>query len=102
MKNSIDSPCKKKRKNQKKNQNLNKQLNTISKNIQKTNEAINNPNEFYINFFNNIIQRSGYGEQEEEGEGEFELKGKKEKNKLLHFYTGDKIKESNILNEKDN
>jgi hypothetical protein len=102
MKNSIDSPCKIKRKNPKKNQNLNKQLNTISKNIQKTNEAINNPNEFYINFFNNIIQRSGYGEPEEEGEGESELKGKKEKNKLLHFYTGDKNKESNILNEKDN
>ena len=100
MKNSIDSPCKIKRKNPKKNQNLNKLLNTISKNIQKTNEAINNPNKFYINFFNNIIQHSGYAEQEEESE--FELKSKKEKNKLFHFYIGDKNKESNNLNGKDN
>ena len=33
-----------------------KKLNTISKNIENTNNAINNPNEFYMNFFNNIIK----------------------------------------------
>ena len=99
MKNTIDSPCKIKRKIPKKNQNLNKKLNVISKNIQNTNEAINNPNEFYVNFFNDIIRRSGYGEQE--SEDEVDIKSKKEKKKLLHFPTG---KNNNIihLSEKDN
>ena len=35
---------------------MNRKLNTISKNIENANNAINNPNEFYMNFFNNIIQ----------------------------------------------
>ena len=33
-----------------------KKLDTISKNIENTNNAINNPNKFYMNFFNNIIK----------------------------------------------
>jgi hypothetical protein len=33
-----------------------KKLDTISKNIENANNAINNPNEFYMNFFNNIIK----------------------------------------------
>ena len=36
---------------------VNKKLYTISKNIESANNAINNPNEFYMNFFNNIIQK---------------------------------------------
>ena len=39
---------------------IGKRLNTISKNIQNANEVINNPNEFYMNFFNNIIQKQSY------------------------------------------
>jgi hypothetical protein len=35
---------------------IGKRLNTISKNIQNANEVIHNPNEFYMNFFNNIIK----------------------------------------------
>ena len=35
---------------------IGKRLNTISKNIKNANDVINNPNEFYMNFFNNIIQ----------------------------------------------
>ena len=37
---------------------VNKKLNTITKNIENTNNAINNPNEFYMNFFNNIIKKN--------------------------------------------
>ena len=36
---------------------MNKNLNTITKNIKNANNAINNPNEFYMNFFSNIIQK---------------------------------------------
>ena len=36
---------------------IGKRLNTISKNIKNANDVINNPNEFYMNFFNNIIQK---------------------------------------------
>ena len=50
----------------KKNQIVNKELNAITKNIKNTNNAINNPNEFYMNFFNNIIQCSGYCDPEED------------------------------------
>ena len=32
-------------------------LKSISKNIQSTNNAINNPNEFYMNLFNNIMNK---------------------------------------------
>ena len=37
-----------------------KKLDTISKNIENANNAINNPNEFYMNFFNNIIKNKKY------------------------------------------
>jgi hypothetical protein len=43
---------------------MNKKLNTISKNIKTANESINNPNEFYMNFFNNIIQKSGLDDED--------------------------------------
>ena len=39
----------------KKSSNLNKKLNIISNNIINTSKIINNPEEFYTNFFNNII-----------------------------------------------
>ena len=53
----IYSPGKIKRKiTKKKLVKVNRKLNTISKNIENANNAINNPNEFYMNFFNNIIQ----------------------------------------------
>ena len=37
-----------------------KKLSVITQNIQNTNKAINNPNEFYMNFFNNIIQKETF------------------------------------------
>ena len=51
---------KKKRKPEKVKRNyivLNRKLNLITQNIQKTSKIINNPEEFYIDMFNNIIQR---------------------------------------------
>lgn len=37
---------------------VNKKLNIISKNIKVANKNINNPNEFYMDFFNNIIKKN--------------------------------------------
>jgi len=83
---NIDSVYKFNRKTyNKKNQQVNKELNTISQNIKNTNNAINNPNEFYMNFFNNIIQRSGYCDQEDE---EKIIKGKKEKKISITNHSG--------------
>ena len=73
---------------------VNKMLNAISKNIQKTNESINNPNEFYMNFFNDIIQKSGYGEENEI------IRDKEKKNNILTFFSGvNKEMNSNEKNE---
>jgi len=67
---NIDKENKQKKKLvRKKTLNLNKKLNTISKNIKNMSNSINNPNEFYMNFFNNILQkenRSAYEEEKEE------------------------------------
>ena len=54
---TILSPIRGKKKQLNKKSLIGIKLNVISKNIQNANEAINNPNEFYINFFNNIIQK---------------------------------------------
>ena len=43
-------------------------LKSISKNIQSTNNAINNPNEFYMNFFNKIMNKKSFGVVNEEDE----------------------------------
>ena len=45
---------------------LNKKLNAISKNIRNMSNSINNPNEFYMNFFNSIIQKKNRSTLEEE------------------------------------
>lgn len=58
----IDSPNKVKRKISKsKLVKVKKKLSVITRNIQNTNKAINNPNEFYMNFFNDIIQKKTFG-----------------------------------------
>ena len=40
---------------------VNKKLNIISQNIKGANKNINNPNEFYMDFFNNIIKQKTFG-----------------------------------------
>lgn len=53
-----DSPNKVKRKISKsKLVKVKKKLSVITRNIKSTNNAINNPNEFYMNFFNDIIRK---------------------------------------------
>ena len=64
------TPKPKKKSLNKKNQNMNKKLNTISKNIKRANDSINNPNEFYMNFFNNIIQKSGLDDDDKKSKKE--------------------------------
>ena len=58
------TPKPKKRSITKKNQNMKRKLNTISENIKRANESINNPYEFYMNFFNNIIKKSGLDDED--------------------------------------
>ena len=96
--NNIDCANKVKKKIQnKKNQIVNKELNTISKNMKITNNAINNPNEFYVNFFNNIIQNSGYCTQDEE-----EIIKKRKKEKKLRI-NNSKVKINDInLSDRNN
>ena len=57
----IDSPNKAKRKISKsKLVKVKKKLSVITRNIQNTNNIINNPNEFYMNFFNDIIKNKSF------------------------------------------
>jgi hypothetical protein len=61
LKGGGDSPNKSKRKiSKKKLVKVKKKLSVISKNIENTNNAINNPNEFYMNFFNDIIRKETF------------------------------------------
>ena len=47
---------------------IGQKLNAISKNIQNANEAIHNPNEFYMNFFNNIIKNESSANMNEKSD----------------------------------
>ena len=83
--------------------NLNQKLNTISKNIRNMSNSINNPNEFYMNFFNNIIQKENRSVYEEEKEEKFKKKYSpikdiktvlsfKESNKVINVFEDEKSK----------
>ena len=75
----------------KKSLNLNKKLNTISKNIKNMSNSINNPNEFYMNFFNNILQKENHSSYEEEKEEKF----KKDYSPIKELKSVLTVKESN-------
>jgi hypothetical protein len=76
LKGGGDSPNKSKRKiSKKKLVKVKKKLSVISKNIENTNNAINNPNEFYMNFFNDIIRKETFVIKNDEDKDE-----KKEQN----------------------
>ena len=64
---------------------LNKKLNMITKNIKGANKNINNPEEFYIDFFNNIIK------QETGGLNKIENKKNSSNNKINDNSPGKKI-----------
>ena len=85
---NICSPTRIRRKITKKRTNFDVQLNTISKNIKNANNAINNPNEFYLNLFNNIIKKESKIENENKSneEEEKEEKGKKSGKNLLKIF----------------
>jgi hypothetical protein len=61
--NSFLSPLKSKKKSINKKDLIGQRLNVISKNIQNANEVIHNPNEFYMNFFNNILRKETFSSQ---------------------------------------
>jgi hypothetical protein len=82
-------PIKKKKKKEK----INKQLNIISKNIETTSRNINNPGEFYMNFFNNIIAKESKSINGEDDS---------QKNNILSVYAGSKLKDSQISGESNN
>ena len=54
---NIENKKVKKKMTKKKPEKINQQLNIISKNIENTSKNINNPEEFYMNFFTNIIAK---------------------------------------------
>lgn len=101
---NIENANKSKRKViRKKSLNLNKKLNTISKNIKNMSNSINNPNEFYIKFFNNILQKENRSVYEEEKEQKINIKytpikdiktvvSAKESQKLLDIFDDEKSK----------
>ena len=74
-------------KKKKKTEKINKQLNIISKNIETTSRSINNPEEFYMNFFNNII-----AQENKSVNGDDDSK----KNNIFNAYAGSKLKDSQI------
>ena len=68
-------------------------MNIISKNIETTSRNINNPGEFYMNFFNNIIAKES---KSINGEND------SQKNNILSVYAGSKLKDSQISGESNN
>jgi hypothetical protein len=88
------TPKPKKKSLNKKNQNMNKKLNTISKNIKRANDSINNPNEFYMNFFNNIIAKESKSINGEENREKFKS------SKILKIYSSSKLKETQLSKSK--
>ena len=84
---------KKRRKTEKTKRNsiiLNRKLNLITQNIQKTSKIINNPEEFYMDMFNNIIQKEkSNGKKEKEDE----------KSTILNCNSGER-NNKNIITEK--
>ena len=63
---------------------INRQLNLISKNIQNTSKNIKNPEEFYMNLFNDIIAK--------ESKRSYNLEGEDNENNILKLYSGKEIK----------
>jgi hypothetical protein len=91
---NIFSPSTVKRKIIKKKTLIGKKLNAITKNIRNANEAINNPNEFYMNFFNNILQKESFANKEEDG-----IKTKRTI-RYLNSVTAAACKEKNLMTKK--
>jgi hypothetical protein len=87
----------------KKTLNLNKKLNTITKNIKNMSNSINNPNEFYMNFFNNIIQKENRSIYEEDKEEKFKRNSppKKDTKTILSVKESKEIKKMvNFIDDK--
>ena len=68
--NNICSPTRIKRKTTKKKSMVAQKLNEISKNIENANNAINNPYEFYLNLFTNLIRKKTKTENESQNNEE--------------------------------
>ena len=82
MNNSLLSPIRNRKKIINKKALIGQKLNVISKNIQNANEVIHNPNEFYMNFFNNILQKESFINNEGD-----DVKSKRN-NQLLNVLNG--------------
>ena len=84
IKSPIIEPRKSKKKlSKKKPVKINQQLNIISKNIETTSKNINNPGEFYIDFFKNIIAKESRSIN-----GEIEEDNNNKKTNILKLYSG--------------
>ena len=78
--------------------NVNQKLNLISKNIQGANKNINNPEEFYMDFFNNIIKQKSVGVEKFEDKNN----GNKTSNENLYEKMQKNYTEKNSPNHKKN
>ena len=90
---NIYSPSRIKRKINKKSSSIGKKLCAINKNILKANEAINQPDKFYKNLFNNILQKAPNMSNENNW-----TKMKKAQGKLISFSDALGICKKNSIN----
>ena len=87
----LGSPQKRRKTEKKRNSiTLNRKLNLITQNIQKTSKIINNPEEFYKDMFNNIIQKEKSLSKKEKDE---------EKSSIFNCNSGERIIK-NMISEK--
>lgn len=88
--NNLNSPsskykCKSPKKRKNDSLGFNKKLNIISKNIKGANKNINNPNEFYMDFFNNIIKQENFDNFKIDTKNNHIIDNKREKNNKLEI-----------------
>ena len=119
--NNLNSPsskykCKSPKKRKNDSLGFNKKLNIISKNIKGANKNINNPNEFYMDFFNNIIKQENFDNFKIDIKNNHITDNKREKNNKLeisktisiktkkfrnsNFYSGESKEDNTKINRK--
>ena len=101
--NILDSPSSKyKGKSPKKRKNdslrFNKKLNIISKNIKGASKNINNPNKFYMDFFNNIIKQENFDNFKIDTKNNHIIDSKREKSNKLEISKANSISPKKFRN----
>ena len=94
------------RKIKKKVEKINKQLYKISKNNQNTSKNVNNPEEFYMNFFNNIISKEAANFNGDKNDNDNIINNNDNENdnisNILNKYAGNKVKNTSLSGKNSN